>query len=530
MKKNWKSFFSFLLSVVGAAVGAPSLMGAAVGEYGSDTDPNTDTPLEGGVKTNPTDKGGIAQHGQDASASALDEAGMLDRSRVIREKVYEYHAHKYPFYALMMERARQLQVKGKKEAEYPEVGELQFEAYTKTATQAGTDGDPVSLGLYKNDAAIFQPKTTVFVDMPGYDKDGNPDGSLLMLYVVGFDANNMPRVTAINGPVTSGKSNVPAIPAGTRLQAGSPALNEVEVRVSPDNLIPQMKTVYLQKKAYAVETTDFFKEVDKDADWGENDIKRMALDAYKQKYTATTLFGVPSKFATKDKNGHLRLCYTQEGVMSQLRMGYQLSGGLTYSDLIAICKMLFTKWTDSTSIDVFCGSDFIEQLLNIDFGTRTPIVYANDDVLKAKIATFECTFGTLRFVHEMGLTRYHLGSAAIALPTSDCIHLFRQNGATYKIDGKKGEGGDIEETEAWFFVQDDTFIVPTMCSMLIGPSEIFTRGYAPIEKKIVSVTAVPANPSTGDVIYLTKASGNLAVGAYEYDGTNWIHYEREVNA
>jgi hypothetical protein len=233
---------------------------------------------------------------------------------------------------------------------------------------------------------------------------------------------------------------------------------------------------------------------------------------------------------TTDSRGYQRLCYTQEGVINQLRMGYQLNSSITYADLIAICKMLFTKWTDATSIDVYCGSDFIEGLLNIDWGDKTPIVYVTDEKLKAKVASFECTFGTLRFVHEMALTKYHLAAAAIALPTSDCIHIYRTNGVTYNIDAKKGEGGRVEESTASYFVQDDAIIVPTMCSMLIGPSEVFTIGYAPIEKKIVSVESMPGSPSSGDVVYLTKANSTYSVGAYEYNGSAWVRYEREVNA
>ena len=518
-------------------------MAVNVVNYGTNTsDPNASTALAGGVKTTPVDKGGIAQHGQQASGSALDDAGMLDRSKVVFDKVIEYHAGRYPFYTDMLKSARQVSIPGKKEAVYPEVGDIQDYAYTYQATAQGAGGAAVALSLYANDAPIFQPKTLIFVEQPGYDENGQQDGSLLVLYVTEFDANGMPKVVAINGPLaTAGDPSsvrVPAIPAGTKIMAGAPALNEVEIEMSPDNIIPTMATAYLQKKGYAIDITEFFRQSDKDANWGENDIRRFSLDNYKRKYTKTTLFSAPRKFYTKDSKGFNRLNYTQKGVIQQLRMAYQLSGVVTYNDLIAIAKMLFTKWTNATTITVYCEADFIEQLLNIDFGKKTPIVHANDDVLKANVAKFECTFGTLRFVYEQSLTDLGLTGAAIALPVEDCIHLYRQNGITYKVDRRKGEGGVAEESQADYFIQEDTIIVPTMCSMLIGTADVFNHGYAPIESLIVSVTELPASPTSGDVVYLTQPFTDTTgdddvfypIGAYEYNGTAWKPYTRHINA
>lgn len=512
------------------------------------TDPNDGKALEGAVKTIPEDKGGLAQQGNGASASALDDAGMLDRSKRIKTKVIEYHAHKYPFYSRIMTRAQQIQVKGKKEAEYPEVGEMKLEAYTIGAIVENSSTLEVTLPVAKADSPIFQPKSTIIVYQDGYKWTGTAnvvDGSLLNLYVTGKDSSTgQPKVIALNGKTNgNGEIYVPSISSGTRVVVAAPALNESEVEVAPDNLIPTMKSAYLQKKAYAVEMTDFFKDADKDADWGSNNIKRQALDTYKKKYTTTTFFSVKNKWYSPDSKGRPRLNYSQQGVMQMLRMGYQIASTLTYSDLIGICKMLFTKWTDASEIDVFCGSTFIEQLLNLDFGKKTPILYVKDKDLKIDIATFECTFGKLNFLHEPTLSEHHLDAAAIAIPTSDCIHLYRTNGVTYNIDGKKGEGGVVEESTTSYFIQDDCFIVPTMCSMLIGPEDVFSYGITTMEDKIVSVSELPASATSGDIIYLvapdsytvttgtspntTTTTYNLGVGAYKYDGTYWQPYTRE---
>jgi len=503
-----------------ATVAVEGTVNDDVMKYGeNDNDPNAAVALEGAVKTVPEDKGGIAQQGNGASASALDDAGLLDRSKRIKTKVIEYHAHKYPFYSRIMTRAQQLSIPGKKEAEYPEIGDVKLEAFTTSAVSADTTSDEFTLPVAKADSYIFQPKSTIIVYQNGYVEGTSTESDeLLNLYVLSNDKTNGITVKVLNGKgIANGLDNtVPAIPAGTRLVLASPALNESEVEVNPNNAIPTMQKAYLQKKAYAVEMTDFFKDADKDADWGANNIKRLALDTYKKVYTTTSFFSTPKKFYTLDSKGRNRLCYTQKGVIQQLRMGYQIGKTLQYSDLIGICKMLFTKWTDASEIDVFCGSDFIEQLLNIDFGKKTPILYVKDKDLKIDIATFECTFGKLNFLHEPTLSEHHLEAAAIAIPTSDCIHLYRTNGVTYNIDGKKGEGGVVEESTTSYFVQDDCFIVPSMCSMLIGPSNVFDVGISSVEDPIISVAELPTATSNdvGKVYYLTTASEDNAVGAY----------------
>ena len=501
-----------------ATVAVEGTVNDNVMKYGeNDSDPNAAVALEGAVKTVPEDKGGIAQQGNGASASALDDAGMLDRSKRIKTKVIEYHAHKYPFYSRIMTRAQQLSIPGKKEAEYPEIGDVKLEALTSATvslpTQGGETVDEFTLPVAKADSYIFQPKSTIIVYQNGYEEGTSATSDeLLNLYVISNSKTEGVIVKALNGPA----NGTLTIPVSTRIVVASPALNESEVEVNPDNAIPTMQKAYLQKKAYAVEMTDFFKDADKDADWGANNIKRLALDTYKKKYTTTTFFSTPKKFYTLDSKNRNRLCYTQKGVIQQLRMGYQIGKTLQYSDLIGICKMLFTKWTDASEIDVFCGSDFIEQLLNIDFGKKTPILYVKDKDLKIDIATFECTFGKLNFLHEPTLSEHHLEAAAIAIPTSDCIHLYRTNGVTYNIDGKKGEGGVVEESTTSYFVQDDCFIVPSMCSMLIGPSNVFDVGISSVEDPIISVAELPTATSNdvGKVYYLTTASEDNAVGAY----------------
>jgi len=487
----------------------------------------TGTPLQGAQGTAPADRGGMVQYGQDANASALQQAGLLDNT--LFRKVTEFRVRKYPFYTAMFTKATQMAWKGHKEAEYPEVGDIKVEARTIAGIAANTTNNQVtftSTELSANDMAIFRPKFSIIVQEStalGQDEDGNSEH--LVLYIKERSSSGI-VCEALNAP--GGKC--PAIPSGSLLVLGAPMLAEEEVEVDPINVIPTMKNAYLQKKSYAVAITDFFTEAAKEIDWEKDRIKRQALDTYKKLYTTSALFGTKKKWYKQTENG-MRTCYSSEGLINQIRMAFQLPNGKwTKGALIGIAKMLFTAYTDAEEIEVFCGSDAIEGLLNIDWGTGTnQITYLADADYNIDIATFKCTFGTLHFVHEISLTQNHLEKAAIAVPMKDAIRLYRDNGSTKKADGNKGETGRVEELTKEFFVQDDCFVCNALNSMIIGPAEIFNNQYTSgVKETYKAVETLPTTGmSSGDIVYLTKAAGNDTPGLYKYNGTAWKSYVRD---
>ena len=139
----------------------------------------------------------------------------------------------------------------------------------------------------------------------------------------------------------------------------------------------------------------------------------------------------------------------------------------------------------------------------------------------------------------MSLTKHHLEKAALAIPMSDAIRLFRDNGTTHTVDGKKGETGNVEELVKDYFIQDDCFICNAMNSMIIGPAEIFTKGYTNgVQEKYLALNAMPAYEANafavGDIIYLTTADGAYTTGLWKLTkidtGTQkytWESYTRD---
>lgn len=505
---------------------------------------NAGTPLENAIHTEPNDKGGMVEHKDGvASGSKLQQAGLLNNK--LTRRILDYHVRKYPFFTAMFTKATQQSFKGHKEAEYPEIGDIRTEAYT---TKASTKGSTADLEVSEADATIFRKHFSIFVyGMEGYNvgvtatSSEGTNGEVLELMVVD-ERNGKIVVRAINGPSPDGtdKTEVPVIPAGTLLILGAPILAETEVEVDPINTIPNMKNAYLQKKAYSVAITDFFNEAVKEVDWEKNRIKRQALDAYKKLYTTSALFGAKRKFVKRTENGN-EYAYSQKGIMNDIRMAFELPNGKwTKGALIGIAKMLFTAYTDTDEIEVFCGSDAIEGLLNIDWGQGvSEIVYQKDKDYNVEIASFKCTFGTLHFTHEVALTQHRLEKAAIAIPMQDAIRLYRDNGSTKKVDGNKGETGRVEELTKEYFLQDDCFICNALNSMLIGPASVFKTGHTSgIKERFQAVSKMPTAKAdgtyaAGDIIYLTENDGDFTPGLYKCisastSGYEWEDYTRDA--
>lgn len=507
-----------LLAVLSFIFGTPMAMAdVTVPTPGSDDDPNKGTPMEGAVKTAPLDKGGVFQPGQGASASELDAQGMLDKK--LQEKVLEYHASQYPFLTKFLTNAQFIDVKGKKEVKYPVIGDPVLEALTSAAiSNSSAKAERVSLPLHELDRNIFPTSYTCFVfGMTGYDEEGTPDGSQLMLYVTKNEDGENPVVMAINGPINTAtkKTYVPDIPAGTKIVRGASALAEEEVEVTPNNVSPEWEDAYLQKKSYSVSVSEFFEEADKEVDWSTIQIRKQALDIYKRDYTNTLLFGAKRKWVKSTRRG-LRNCYSQEGVIHQIRNGYQTTGKLKYQDLINIAELAFLDYTESEEMDLYCGPGFISMVLNIDFENRRPIVYANDKDLKVDIASFTCSFGKLNFIYERAFRYVHLNDCAIGIQMTGAKRVCREKGRTIERDATK-QGAIVEEAKDWFFVQDDCCIIDTLNSIIVGPSSVFTNNkYADgVVNMFKSVEALPLKGALGDLVSLTQAVGDNRAGFYK---------------
>lgn len=529
MKKNFiYQMLGVFLTVLAFAFGGGVMMAdVAVGAHGSDTDPNDNRPLDNATGD---DLGkGIDQHGQGATGSAVTDAELAENQ--INDYVSKFQAYDYPMHTDFLRKARQIKVDTKEPEDY-QIGEAVMEAVTKAqiADSGHTNSLTLTTQLFKNDIAIFQEASTVLVS----NVNGG-DGFPLVLYVENNTKNTSIDVFAINPAFyEDGGSRVPyipTIPAGTQLYVMAPALSESEVEVAPDSAFPQPTKCYLQKKVCAITYTDLFARIKKKAKWNVQDIKDWQLSMFRKKCSRTLLISAPSKFLKQGgKNTGQEYCYTQEGVLRQIRLGYQIGGTLTVNDIIAMQRMVFSKYNNGVKeVDVYCGTNALERLHNIDFSKHPEIQFKRETVGETKItvSSFESTFGKFNFMKEQALDDIGYSEYMVLFSMSKAKRFYYENGKTLNIDHSKGEGGEVREAKSQYYIQDDCLKLADMNSMIVGPN--VTLGayvYGTITALVKSVTSLPASGmSTGDMVYLVQQDGGNAIGLYKYNGSAWAGME-----
>lgn len=537
MKKKIFELLSKLMLFVLAVVCGGAAMAVEVMKPGTDgADPNEGTPLENAREADPV---GIEQPAHAATASALEDANLVESK--VNNYVTKYHSHLYPMHTDFLREAQQIKVSTPTPTDY-EVGEAIIDLATMDESVGNlTESDgtftpntgkqgTILLSVHGSDKELFIPTATVLVDnVSGFDENNNEDGSPLVLYVESVDSDGV-RVIAVNGYEHQGQMYTPSIPEGSSIHLMATALSESEVEVEPSSMYPEPKQFYLQRKACAMTYTKLFEEIEKQAAWNVQDIKNHVLDKFRRECTYTMLAGAKGKKRKKNSRTGVEYIYFQEGVLRQIRTGYQIdpNAPLTLADLIGITKMVFGEFATTNEMDAYCGSDFIEKLLNIDLGDHREVSMSTTKELEVDVTTFKSTFGTLKFKHEYGLNKIGMRSSCVIFSMKDAKRLYLTKGDTYKIDHSKGEGGEVRDAKSEYYIQNDCLALRGFNSMLVGP-DVSIMGFSNIEKTVSKVDTLGASGNANTIYYLPADSGDYTAGLYVWENSEWTPYKGEIN-
>ena len=535
MKKNFWKFFSFAMTALATLVGGPMAMAVTVGENGESTDPNAGTPLEGATPDSP--EKGIDQQSHAATGSTLDNAELTENH--IDDYVSKFRAYRFPLHTDILRRAKQIKVDTKEPTNW-EVGEALSEFTTLAKFGAAVSGGYAADGAEEvtltkgthvagNDWKMIRKGATLMFATPAGYVNGISDGTPLVAVVLEKDATSI-TIKAANGPFKSASDRtvvVPEIPAGTTVLPMAPSMSESEIEIEPNNALPLETVCYLQKKVCAMTYTELFTRIKKKAKWNVQDVKDWTLEMFRKECTRSMLISAPCKYTKDNPRTGTEYAYMENGILRQLRLGYELSDGkVEFEDLIGILAMMCGKYNTPNELTAYCGTKFIQRLLNIDFTKHNEFTVRNytDETTKIKITSFECNFGKLNFVHEYGLDDLGYSECAIIFSVEDAKHFYYQKGKTITIDHEKGQGGEVREAKSQYYVKDDCVKLDTFNSMIVGPSTL-VGGYKlsalDTVMKSVNTLAEVKNPKVGDIVYLTEDDGTNTLGLYEYDGTNW---------
>lgn len=533
---------NIIMFVVASAMSGGMAMAVTLGENGSDIDPNDGTPLENAT---PDAEGlGVDEQSSGTTGSAAQQLEFIDND--VNDYVSKHYAYEFPLQTDIMRAAQQIKVTTPEPKAW-EIGEANLDCETNDDLENQDYDESVELPVAKNDAKIFKEGATILVEgVDGYDETGTEDGTPLVLYVEEVTRAGVVTVSALNGPLHSGQMYVPEFDEGTKLHVMEVALSESEVEVAPDNANPLPTKVFLQKKVCSITYTDLWNRMKKQASWDLQDVKDWVLRLFRRKCTRNHLIGVAKKWTKPGtKRTGEEFAYTEQGVLRQLRIGYQLQSKPTFADLVAISAILGGKYSISDEYDVYCGTIFYMNLHQLDYSKHPEVQFERhtDGETKIKITSFESGFTTMNFKKEHGLDDIGYADSAMAFSVKKAKHYFIPHN-DISIDHSKGEGGEVREAKSDYYILEDCLKLTELNSMFISPrASLVDDSYLNnLTDVIASVTAFPTSPSPakGDKVSLvcdltetdavSGATTTYAAGIYEYDGTNWVPSDIAINA
>ena len=271
------------------------------------------------------------------------------------------------------------------------------EDYMSEETGSG-DNPPVTLEV--EDAAIFEASETVLVpSVEGTDREGNPNGALV-LYVLNTNHDEGTiTVMAINGTYSPSKHKtfVPDLEAGTELVRMGRAATELDVQTPQFEALPMKMQNYCQVFKTQVEQSTFQKIANKEVGWDFSDQEETAIIDMRLGMEKNFLFGKKAVITDTRKHGEV---YLTGGIWDQTSRAYNyVRGGLTQDDIVGMTKEAFTQNVGSARKILIGGTGLIEALNKLDY---TKVVFATDKVTHWGIDFDEIRskFGTLYVLHS----------------------------------------------------------------------------------------------------------------------------------
>lgn len=477
--KSWSLLVTMLLSIASLLFGGAFAVAMAVGSVGSD-----ETAMEGGKGADLT--------GTTASTTQVRDGGLADPE--IDDFIAKFRPYQFPLDTDIRKGMKQVKVKG-----------YEVEAYSSGASLLDVDTDKPFVNstgsgtinlkniIPAGTENLFAKASTVLIHNENGQTNGEP-----ILFIIQKDASGI-LAECVNA------DSVPDIPAGTRLSILANACAESEMNVAPENYQPRKEDIYLQKKICNIVMTDHFKESIKKVAYFEQDVRDNALYNFRRKCSRTAWIGFQFK-KKYDQGGNMgeEYVYGSNGIMRQIKMSYTTqSNQISYYDLVAISKLQFTKFSANDKATAYCGRNFIENLLNIDFTKHKEISFTGETTMGMNITRYKDTFGEIKFVYDQSLDDLGFEDHCYVIDVENSTHYVKDNERSIKVDMKEG-AGDNREASRDVFVEADAVCTRGFNSIMVRLGEgSKTNTLVNASINLTTATTIPvANPQDGQLIFL----------------------------
>lgn len=466
MKKiNFGNLFGFALFCLAIIFGAGA--GIAMADVAQPITPSPDT------ESLDTQLGG-----HPASATTISDSEINDKE--IENFMVKFRPYLFPTSSDIFKNARKLNVTDMI-VYHPASGtsELDFTTHVaKNQTDTSITLDIATDNLTVDELRILSEYSTILVNgVKGYKpyESGvqQEENGWLMLKVTQRQSNSVTLIP-INGIYNTGTSKyaVPAIPAGTKLSAMGNAATESQLECSPENFEPILKETYLQKQLANIVITDDFKNKKKNVNFYEDDLKDDALYKFRRKFERTLWFGQKGKRREfVSNNMGYEDAYFTEGIMWQIQNKYAIdSDGLTFADLHSINRMQHTKNALGKESWAYCGSGFIEMLLNLNKDLQSsPFFSQTENEYGIEVYKFRDNFGVINFEYCPILDEMGYQNCAAIIDVRNSTQYNKVFDKQTHVDMKQGGGTDgAREASRDIFVRTTGFTLHGTNSILVG--------------------------------------------------------------
>ena len=448
---------------------------------------------------------------------AADASGGLTAGNFIDtavdDELFRFNSEDTPLMNLML-RAKRVRVNSP-EVDHYMIDEAKACVYT-TAEAGGTTRAYASLPLNEADSNAIRPHTTLLVSgVDGYDPEGKylTPGRDLMLFVTGQEpATGFPVVRAVNGKKNSPEdeySQVPAIPAGTKIVVLANSLYETQKEVDPDLILPQPTRIFLQKRGMNQVVSDYFESQRKRMPFSQAVIAEQAIANFKVRGNRTLWAGRAGKFKVNVPKMGMQSVYFTEGLRWQFHRELEEPGTWTVDKIIAMAKMYFTGEDVPKSALLLAGKNLLEAIQKIDY-TRHPEINITTQVNSVgwTVTNFHTVFGDIEIKREPTLDRLGWSNSGALIGENRLVHYVYSEEHAFE-DRVEGE----EATRNGLLIWDAVALKGTCHLWINGEGREAANGNSVIKLWDKDVLPDEEDIKDGTVLYLTNTCPAIDPGA-----------------
>lgn len=277
-------------------------------------------------------------------------------------------------------------------ADVKEVSTKLSKAYTASDFKSASNGDEKTgeLTLHVENSAIFSVSETVLV--PSVEVGGSP----LCIYLTKVEQGTITGM--IINDITGAQDSLSRLMPKLHVVRMGRAAGELDVQTPQFETLPQRNENYCQIFKMQVEESTLHRLSNKEANWGFSDQEEVAIIDMRQGMEKNFIFGRKGRLITGVNGDEV---YLTGGIWNQpgLPTHHYEAGSLTESQLISICRKVFTGGKGSARKILMGGSDFIEELSNLPYNK---VLSGASSLMRwgLEFREIKSNFGTLYVIHN----------------------------------------------------------------------------------------------------------------------------------